>query len=232
LRALAGPGGCQATGTGAGIAAGAAATAGALACPGLRGAMPGRATPRTVFCADARRGAPAWLAGWVGGASGGGGGDGYVGGAMPIMVPANWRGGWLGETAGWAGAGEAAAAGGTKVGGAMPIIVPRRLALAGWGFGASGGAGAAAAAGGGSGGAMTMVPPKPVAAAGKSNPQTVQVVCWSRFCVLQRPHCFISRRTIAFSGCCRGARDGVLRAGRPAQIGRGFVRIRRFDLWG
>ena len=33
-------------------AAGAAAAAGDLACPGFSGAIPGRATPITVFCCD------------------------------------------------------------------------------------------------------------------------------------------------------------------------------------
>ena len=141
------------------------------------------------------------------------------------------RAGGPGEVAGGGAAVAAAASGGgVKAGGAMPIIVPRRLAgaLAGSGLGASG----LAAAGGGGSGAMIIVPPKPCAWAGKSSPQVVQVACSSRFCAPQRPHCFISRRTIAFSGCCRGARDVLLRASRPAQIGRGFVRIRCFDLWG
>jgi hypothetical protein len=54
-----------------------------LGWPGLSGAMPGRATPRTVFCADAIRepDGPAAPAGGAGGgdgygASGAGGGEG------------------------------------------------------------------------------------------------------------------------------------------------------------
>jgi len=70
-----------------------------LACPGLSGAMPGRATPKTVFCAEAMR-APAALAdaGGAGGGdgkgastSGGGGGEGKLGGAMPIIVAPSGR---------------------------------------------------------------------------------------------------------------------------------------------
>jgi hypothetical protein len=92
--------GCQgAGGSGAGGGDGYGANAaggtdgGALAWPGFSGAMPGLATPSTVFCAEAMRGAPP-----VGAAppaeasslgSGGGGTEGGVGGAIPIIVPAN-----------------------------------------------------------------------------------------------------------------------------------------------
>ena len=77
-RALGGGTGCQATGSGAeaGAATGAAMTGG-LAWPGFSGAMPGRATPSTVFCAEARRGwPPTALGGGSTSGPGGGGGDG------------------------------------------------------------------------------------------------------------------------------------------------------------
>src|SRR6185369_1828287 len=85
----------QAAGAAGGGEAGATSIgAGALAWPGLSGAMPGRATPSTVFCAEARRGAPAWADGWGRDSDGGGGGgDGKLGGAMPIIVPAKCRSG-------------------------------------------------------------------------------------------------------------------------------------------
>ncbi len=174
--------------------------------------MPGRATPSTVFCAEARRGVPAVPAGGTaasGPCGGGGGGDGNVdGGAMPNIVEPKWRaGGWLALVVGggWLAAcggvepvvvaGAPAAAGGVNVGGAMPIMVPRRLGagLAGSGLAGSGLAGSGLVGSGlaGSGGDMTMVPPKPWAASGKAMPQPVQTVCWSKFCVPQRPHCFI-----------------------------------------
>ena len=199
------------------------------------------------------RGVPPELAGcWIDSGGGGGGGDGNVGGAMPSMVPPKARGGgWL-EVAGggWlAPAGVAAGGGvepvgdalacGANVGGAIPIIVPRRLAgLAACAGGVCAGgtcAGGtcAAAVGCGSGGDMTIVPPRPVGgASGRAKPHPVHTVCWSRFCVPHRPHCFIAPRTIAFSGSCRGYRGGSEASRVAGGKSRGFVRTRRFGLWG
>lgn len=164
--------------------------------------MPGRATPSTVFWADAMRGAPPAALGGDGPATGGagggdgnalstaGGGDGYAGGAMPIMVAPKCRpaGGWLGAFGGSlpllgvTGAGAA-----VKVGGAMPIMVPFKPRL---------GAGTAAGAstgGGGSGGGMSKVPPN-AGAAGRGSPHALHVARSSVFCAPHWPHCFIAGR--------------------------------------
>jgi len=97
--------------TGEGCGAPTGAAVGALACPGLSGAMPGRATPMIVFwlggISGAVPGAPELRGACAAGGTGGGGGAGYA------------------IVAGWGGAGGCGMPGCALVGvgGAMPMTV-------------------------------------------------------------------------------------------------------------